>query len=46
MLATLDVMTPSIYALGTVTTLLSLCAIGLALGAALVLRRRARAAAI
>ena len=43
---TSTVTTPSIYALGTVTTLLSLCAIGLALGTALVLRRRARAAAI
>ncbi|MGF6527680.1 ABC transporter permease [Variovorax sp. PvP013] len=43
---TSTVTTPSIYALGTVTTLLSFCVIGLALVAAMLLRRRARAAAI
>ena len=43
---TSTVTTPSIYALGTVTTLLSFCVIGMALVAAMLLRRRARAAAI
>ena len=42
---TSTVTTPSIYALGTVTTLLSFFVIGAALGAAFLLRRRARAAA-
>ena len=42
---TSTVTTPSIYALGTVTTLLSFFVIGLALGAAFLLRRRARAVA-
>ena len=42
---TSTVTTPTIYALGTVTTLLSFFVIGLALGAAFLLRRRARAVA-